>query len=229
VNDCVGIRENTHICLFSIKFRNTCKGNSDLCGIFGCLLREGKVAPIIHEALKRLEYRGYDSVGIATINQGKIAVKKDVGKIGDVHKLLDLNDLQGTIGLGHCRWATHGAPSKNNAHPHLDSSGKVAVVHNGIIENFIQLKEELVTLGHIFVSRTDTEVIPHLIEEELKKGLNFLDSVKETVKRLEGSYALAAIYAGEPTKIVCARQESPLERPPGRPAPSSTITVAATA
>ena len=168
------------------------------------------MAPIIHEALKRLEYRGYDSVGIATVDQEKLYIKKDIGKIDDVHKLLDLDDLPGKVGVGHCRWATHGAPSKINAHPHLDCSGRVAVVHNGIIENFAQLRDELVAKGHVFVSKTDTEVIPHLIEEEMKNGSNFLDGVREALKKLEGSYAIAAIYTGEPRKIVCARDESPL-------------------
>ena len=181
-----------------------------MCGIFGCYLCEGDVAPVIHEALKRLEYRGYDSVGLATVDQGKLYVKKDVGKINEVDKLLDLDDMPGRVGLGHCRWATHGAPSKVNAHPHIDCTGEVAVVHNGIIENFAQLRDELTVKGHEFVSRTDTEVIPHLIEEEMKGGLKLIDAVREAVKKLEGSYAIAVIYAGEPGKVVCARYESPL-------------------
>ena len=181
-----------------------------MCGIFGCLLKSGNAAPIIHEALKRLEYRGYDSVGVATVDQGKLYVKKDAGKIDDVHKLLDLDDLPGSVGVGHTRWATHGAPLKVNAHPHVDCTGKVVVVHNGIIENFAQLRDELTAKGHVFVSRTDTEVIPHMIEEEMKKGLGFVDSVREALKKLEGSYAIAALCTDEPEKIVCARHESPL-------------------
>lgn len=181
-----------------------------LCGIFGCLLNDGKAAPIIHSALKRLEYRGYDSVGEATIYDGSLLVKKDQGKIDDVHKKLDLDDLSGKMGIGHTRWATHGAPSLVNAHPHTDCGNKIAVVHNGIIENFSELKDELSEKGHVFVSRTDTEVIPHLIEENMKSGLNFVESVREAVKRLSGSYALAAICITEPETIVFARNASPL-------------------
>lgn len=140
-----------------------------MCGIFGCILKEGNTAPIIHASLKRLEYRGYDSVGIATIHNSKIYVKKDQGKIDDVHRILDLDDLPGNVGIGHTRWATHGAPLKVNAHPHSDCTGQIVVVHNGIIENFSELKLELENNGHKFVSKTDTEVIAHLIEENLKK------------------------------------------------------------
>lgn len=172
--------------------------------------RDLKVANIIHGALKRLEYRGYDSVGEATVFEGNIYVKKDQGKIDDVHKLLNLDDLPGSIGIGHTRWATHGAPSKINAHPHLDCEEKIAVVHNGIIENFAELKAELESLGHLFKSKTDTEVIPHLIEENLKRGLPLIDAIREALKRLEGSYAIAIITAMEPDKIICARKESPL-------------------
>jgi glucosamine--fructose-6-phosphate aminotransferase (isomerizing) len=183
-----------------------------MCGIFGCIVTEGTAAPLIHESLKRLEYRGYDSVGITTINNGALFTKKEQGKIDDVHRLLNLDDLPGTIGIGHTRWATHGAPLKVNAHPHTDCSGRIVVVHNGIIENFSELKLELVSRGHVFVSKTDTEVIPHLVEETLKDkpGLNLVDAVRETVKRLEGSYALAVVSANEPDKIICARNESPL-------------------
>lgn len=181
-----------------------------MCGIFGCVLSEGKVAPLLHQALKRLEYRGYDSVGEATISDGRIYVKKDAGKIEEVHAIENLDNLPGSVGIGHTRWATHGGPSKINAHPHLDCTGKIAVVHNGIIENFMELKKELTDLGHTFVSKTDTEVIAHLIEEEIKSGIKFVEAVREALKRIEGSYAIAAIYAEEPDLIVCARRESPL-------------------
>ncbi|HUJ84174.1 MAG TPA: glutamine--fructose-6-phosphate transaminase (isomerizing) [Candidatus Acidoferrales bacterium] len=183
-----------------------------MCGIFGCVLTEGNAAPLIHSSLKRLEYRGYDSVGIATIYENKIYLKKDQGKIDDVHKLLNLDDLPGNIGIGHTRWATHGAPLKVNSHPHSDCTGEIMVVHNGIIENFMELRSELENLDHTFVSKTDTEVIPHLIEQTLKQNptLSFADAVQETIKRLEGSYALAVISTKEPDKIICARNESPL-------------------
>jgi glucosamine--fructose-6-phosphate aminotransferase (isomerizing) len=167
-----------------------------MCGIFGCVLKEGNAAPLIHSSLKRLEYRGYDSVGIATLSDGKISIKKD----------------QGQIGIGHTRWATHGAPLKVNSHPHTDCTGEIVVVHNGIIENFLDLKAELQNLGHEFVSKTDTEVMPHLIEEVLKQNphLSLQQAVQEALKRVEGSYAFAIISTREPDKIICARNESPL-------------------
>jgi glucosamine--fructose-6-phosphate aminotransferase (isomerizing) len=183
-----------------------------MCGIFGCILKEGNAAPLIHESLKRLEYRGYDSVGIASIQDGKIYVKKDKGKIDEVHKLLNLDDLPGNVGIGHTRWATHGAPLKVNAHPHSDCTGNLMVVHNGIIENFSELKLELENNGHIFVSKTDTEVIAHLIEEKLEKSpeLDLVTAVMESVRKLDGSYALAVISTREPDKVICARNESPM-------------------
>jgi glucosamine--fructose-6-phosphate aminotransferase (isomerizing) len=183
-----------------------------MCGIFGCILKEGAAAPIIHQALKRLEYRGYDSVGEATIHDGKLYIKKDSGKIDEVHKIHNLDDLPGCIGIGHTRWATHGAPLMINAHPHIDCSGQIAVVHNGIIENFAELKLELEGKGHVFQSRTDTEVIAHLIEEAFRTNpsLKLVEAVLEAVRRLEGSYAIAVISPKEPDKIVCARHESPL-------------------
>ena len=179
-------------------------------GIFGCILKDGNAAPIVHSALKRLEYRGYDSVGEVTLHENKLFIKKDQGKIDDVHKLYDLDDLPGRIGVGHIRWATHGAPYKENAHPHVDCNEHIAVVHNGIIENFMELRRELEEQGHVFRSKTDSEVIPHLIEEKLKEGLLFIDAVRESINRLEGSYAVAIVSTKEPDKILCARRESPL-------------------
>lgn len=183
-----------------------------MCGIFGCVLKESNAAPLIHSCLKRLEYRGYDSVGIATMNDRKITIKKDQGKIDEVHSLLNLDDMVGNSGIGHTRWATHGAPLKINSHPHSDCTGDIAVVHNGIIENFIDLKCELQNLGHIFTSKTDTEVISHLIEEVLKQNphFSFQNAVQESLKRIEGSYAIAIMSTREPDKLICARNESPL-------------------
>ncbi len=183
-----------------------------MCGIFGCVLKEGNAAPIIHTSLKRLEYRGYDSVGIATLNNKEIQIKKDQGKIDEVHQRLDLDNLAGNIGIGHTRWATHGAPLKINSHPHTDCKGNIVVVHNGIIENFLELKTELQNLGHTFVSKTDTEVMPHLIEETQKQNpnLTFEQVIIESLKRIEGSYAFAIISTQEPDKIICARNESPI-------------------
>jgi glutamine---fructose-6-phosphate transaminase (isomerizing) len=183
-----------------------------MCGIFGCVLKEDNAAPLIHSSLKHLEYRGYDSVGIATISEGKIFIKKDAGKIDEVDKIVNLDDMPGRIGIGHTRWATHGAPLKINSHPHTDCKGEIAVVHNGIIENFMELKSELENLGHTFVSKTDTEVMPHLIEETLKQNpkLSLQQAVMESLKRIEGSYAFAIISTREPDNIICARNESPL-------------------
>ena len=182
-----------------------------MCGIFGCVLKGGKAAPIIHQALKRLEYRGYDSVGEATLYNGELYIKKDQGKIDEVHQIINLDDLPGNVGIGHTRWATHGAPLKVNAHPHVDCDGRIAIVHNGIIENFSELKLELENEGHVFRSKTDTEVIVHLIEEAVnKKSLNLEEAVLDAVRRLDGSYAIAVISTLEPNKIVCARNESPL-------------------
>lgn len=181
-----------------------------MCGIFGCISKNEKVAPIILDALKRLEYRGYDSVGQATIHEGKLFIKKDVGKIEKVHKDLNFFEMQGYIGIGHTRWATHGAPSKENAHPHSDCLNEIAIVHNGIIENFIELKTELENNGHVMKSRTDSEVIAHLIEEGMKNGLSLIEAFRNALKKVKGSYGIVAISAKEPDKIVCARKESPL-------------------
>lgn len=183
-----------------------------MCGIFGCILKEKNAAPIIHAALKRLEYRGYDSVGEATLHEGKLHVKKDQGKIDDVHRLRNLDDLPGSIGIGHTRWATHGAPLQVNSHPHTDCNEQIAVVHNGIIENFDELRTDLENHGHTFKSKTDTEVVPHLIEEILRNNpsLGLTGAVAEAVKKLQGSYAIAVISSEEPDKIVCVRNESPL-------------------
>ncbi|UCG36146.1 MAG: glutamine--fructose-6-phosphate transaminase (isomerizing) [Candidatus Bathyarchaeota archaeon] len=192
-----------------------------MCGIFGCVLKSGSAAPIIHSALKRLEYRGYDSVGEATVNMGKLFIKKDAGKIDEVHSLLNLDDLPGEIGIGHTRWATHGAPSRVNSHPHFSCSEppKIAVVHNGIVENFMELKKELDDAGHVFRSKTDTEVIAHLIEENIgEKELAlktpssspFEKAIFNAINRLQGSFAVAVVSSYEPNKVFCARNESPL-------------------
>ena len=179
-----------------------------MCGIVGCVL-DKKAAPTIIESIKKLEYRGYDSVGIATVTD-KINLKKGSGKIKDVNNEIHLTDIEGNTGIAHVRWATHGIPTKENAHPHCDCDEKISVVHNGIIENYQELKEQLIEEGHIFKSDTDTEVIPHLIEKYMKEGQEFLVAVQSTIKRLKGSYALAIISKDEPGKIIGARNESPL-------------------
>jgi glucosamine--fructose-6-phosphate aminotransferase (isomerizing) len=181
-----------------------------LCGIAGVALKSGEVGPIIYECLKRLEYRGYDSVGEAAVINGKITVKKGKGKIDEVEQGLGISKLPAMVGIGHTRWATHGAPSAENAHPHTDCKASVAVVHNGIIENFLQLKQELESAGHVFKSRTDTEVVAHLVEDYLKNGDGFVEATRRAVKRLLGAYALAIISTTDPEKIICVRKESPL-------------------
>jgi len=193
------------------EIRTACAGGMvALCGIFGAVLRTGDAAPVVHRALERLEYRGYDSVGIATISKGGLEVKKDRGSIRDVDLRLHLNEMDGSVGVGHTRWATHGMPSLENAHPHLSCKGDVAVVHNGIIENFLELRRELEGRNHIFRSRTDTEVISHLVEEYLADGEDFAESVRLATRRLEGSFAIAAISTARPGSIVCVKKESPL-------------------
>jgi len=181
-----------------------------VCGIIGIVSNDRHVASLLRECLKRLEYRGYDSVGMTTIYNSTLHTKKDKGKIDEIHQKLNFDTLPGHIGIGHTRWATHGPPSKRNAHPHVDCTRKIAVVHNGIIENFLELRKQLEEKGHVFQSDTDTEVIPHLIEEYIALGYNLADAVREALKQLKGSYAIAVIYAEEPDKIVCARKDSPL-------------------
>ena len=181
-----------------------------MCGIFGSVLKEGRVAPIIYDGLKRLEYRGYDSVGFATIDSGVMQVLKDEGRIDAVVESLGLDKMPGSTGIGHTRWATHGAPEMINAHPHTDCEGRVAVIHNGVIENFMALKEELLNKGHNFTSKTDTEVIAHLIEDEMKGDIGLGEAVLRALRYLEGSYAIAVVSSAEPDKIYCARNESPL-------------------
>ncbi len=183
---------------------------TSMCGIAAAALKTGNVGPVLYDSLKRLEYRGYDSVGEASVNGRRIIVKKDKGKIDEVERELRISDLTGLIGIGHTRWATHGAPSQENAHPHTDCRDQVAIVHNGIIENFMQLKQELEAAGHQFKSRTDTEVVAHLVEENLKAGIGFVEAVRSAAKRLTGAYALALICSLEPDKVVCVRKESPL-------------------
>jgi len=179
-----------------------------LCGIVG-YIGGRPAAPLLLDALKRLEYRGYDSAGIVTISDG-LHVKKDKGKIDEIHSKLNLADMPGTAGIGHTRWATHGMPSQANAHPHLDKARTIAVVHNGIIENYVELRKFLIKQGYKFKSETDTEVVPHLINYFMKKGKKFEEAVRLATERLKGSYALAIAYVAEPDKIIAVRKESPL-------------------
>ncbi len=182
-----------------------------MCGIFGCVLHDGKqAAPLIHSALKRLEYRGYDSVGQVTVEGNRLFVKKDRGRLEEVDAKFDLDDMAGPTGVGHTRWATHGRPAQENSHPHTDCNSTIAVVHNGIIENYLEIKRELEEKGHRFLSRTDTEVVPHLVEQYVKDGLSLEEAFRKTVNRLEGAYSLVLTSTRNPKTIMCARQESPL-------------------
>ena len=182
-----------------------------MCGIVGCILKdEEDVAPILFDCISKLEYRGYDSIGLATFDDGKIHIKKDKGKIDEVNRSLDLEDMPGNFGIAHVRWATHGDPSKLNSHPHVDEDNTVAVVHNGIIENYLEIKEKLILEGHVFKSDTDTEVIPHLIQKFMAEKFDLEHAVRKTIDVIEGAYAIAAISINEPDKIVATRKDSPL-------------------
>lgn len=182
-----------------------------MCGIIGVVQKRGDVAPFIHQALKRLEYRGYDSVGVTTIKDQKLYIKKDKGKVEEVHRKLNLDEMPGCIGIGHTRWATHGIPSMLNSHPHFDCNNEIAVIHNGVIDNFLELREELSAKGHKFKSETDTEIIPHMLEDYMKDGLDLVEAVKEVTKRIKGTYAIVVMSTKEEEKkIVCTRDGNPL-------------------
>ncbi|MFW6150338.1 MAG: glutamine--fructose-6-phosphate transaminase (isomerizing) [Chloroflexota bacterium] len=181
-----------------------------MCGIIGYCGKRA-AAPIIFEALKSLEYRGYDSAGVACVCNGELLIRKGAGTVDHVNLVHGMDSLGGYTAIGHTRWATHGGVSDANAHPHTDCTGRVAVAHNGIIENYHQLRRELAAKGHRFASETDTEVIPHLIEDELTAGAGTLEqAVLNATHRLEGSYAFAAVYLDEPEKIVGTRKGNPL-------------------
>jgi glucosamine--fructose-6-phosphate aminotransferase (isomerizing) len=181
-----------------------------MCGIIG-YIGEREAQPILLNGLKRLEYRGYDSCGLVTYLEKKssLSVRKLPGKVRDLENLLKKKPLSGKNGLSHCRWATHGEPNQINAHPHLDCRGEIAVVHNGIIENYAQLKNELIKEGHKFISQTDTEVIVHLVEK-FSKNSNLEETVRIAVSRLEGTFAIGVISTREPDKLIGARLGSPL-------------------
>jgi glucosamine--fructose-6-phosphate aminotransferase (isomerizing) len=178
-----------------------------MCGIIG-IAGTRDVAPLIVDALKRLEYRGYDSAGVATLNRGRLDRRRSPGKLSQLVGVLAENPLPGFTGIGHTRWATHGAATELNAHPH--ASSRVALVHNGIIENFRELREELRAAGHRFESETDTEVAVHLITQYLDEGLSPEDAAKKAVKRLEGAFAMVMIFKGEEQLLIAARRGSPL-------------------
>ena len=166
--------------------------------------------PVVLEALKCLEYRGYDSAGVASLCDGQLLIRKDAGKVEEVIQKHKLADLPGHVAIGHTRWATHGGVTQFNAHPHADCSGRLAVVHNGIIENSQELRQELTRRGHRFASETDTEVIPHLLEDELKNGHSLEQAALNTAAKLEGSYAFVVVSLDDPGKIIGTRRGNPL-------------------
>jgi len=180
-----------------------------MCGIIG-VTSSKRVAPMLTQGVRRLEYRGYDSVGLATLADGGITVRKGVGKVDEVDKKLDFASAPGNTGIAHCRWGTHGGITQANAHPHLSPYGRVAVVHNGIIENYLEIKQELEGLGHAFVSDTDTEVVAHLIERELDTADSLRQAVQRASARLVGSYALGVVSHEYPDTLIATRNESPL-------------------
>ncbi|PYX57312.1 MAG: glutamine--fructose-6-phosphate transaminase (isomerizing) [Acidobacteria bacterium] len=185
-----------------------------MCGIVGYVGKK-PVVPVILEGLRRLEYRGYDSAGIAVAGNGDgLQIRRAEGKLRNLEEVIRLKPLDGTYGIGHTRWATHGRPTEENAHPHRDCTGKIVVVHNGIVENYLSLKKKLIEEGHVFTTETDTEVIAHLVEKYLVKTGNgkrpaLEEAVRKTVKQLTGVFALAVISVDEPNKIVAARNGPP--------------------
>ena len=185
-----------------------------MCGIVGYIGNK-KASPILINGLLRLEYRGYDSAGIATMENDTIKVMKNKGRVNNLYELDGIDKLVGTIGIAHTRWATHGKPSKENSHPHMDNSNSFAVVHNGIIENYNELKNMLIEKGYSFKSATDTEVIPNLIhyyynEDKIEDDKKILRAVKNTCKDLKGSYALEILSVYNKDKMIVVRKDSPL-------------------
>lgn len=179
-----------------------------MCGIVGYIGEPSRTATVIYDGLTRLEYRGYDSAGISVVAKGATTTIRCEGKLENLRKKLDDSDISGSVGIGHTRWATHGRPEERNAHPH--SSGPVSIVHNGIIENYVELKEELSGKGYKFNSDTDSEVLAHLIHSYTENGLDLEESVKQALGRVEGSYAIAVVSEKDPGRIVISRKFSPL-------------------
>jgi glucosamine--fructose-6-phosphate aminotransferase (isomerizing) len=179
-----------------------------MCGIIG-YIGQRQVVPLIIEGLRKLEYRGYDSAGIAVVNNGELSIRRSAGKLGNLETALAADPLSGEYGLGHTRWATHGRPTEENAHPHRDCKGRIVVVHNGIIENYLELKRELQSQGHTFVTETDTEVVAHLVEREWKDdGLD--GAVRRAMTHLRGLFALVLLSADDPQKLVAVRNGPPV-------------------
>lgn len=181
-----------------------------MCGIVGYVGNK-QVVPLIIDGLRKLEYRGYDSAGIAVVDENhELSMRRAEGKLRNLEECIRLNPLDGNYGIGHTRWATHGRPTEENAHPHRDCTERIVVVHNGIIENYLKLKDDLRAKGHTFKTETDTEIIAHLIEEHLKSGITFEEAVRATVKQLHGIFALSIVSADEPDTIIAVREGAPV-------------------
>jgi glutamine---fructose-6-phosphate transaminase (isomerizing) len=178
-----------------------------MCGIVG-YIGHREAAPLILDSLRKLEYRGYDSAGIAVLNDGQVTIRRCEGKLNNLETMLNRQPLTGTIGIGHTRWATHGRPSETNAHPHR--AGDVVVVHNGIIENYLELKEQLGERGTHFSSETDTEIVAHLVAEKVERGMDFLEAVRRTLREIHGSYALLFLNRRDPRRLIVAKNSTPI-------------------
>src|SRR5262245_61632860 len=178
-----------------------------MCGIVG-YIGPKNASEILVEGLRKLEYRGYDSAGVAVLNGQGIDLRRSPGKLSNLEGVLKKQPVQGMLGLGHTRWATHGRPSEENAHPHTCCKNKIVVVHNGIIENYVELKKNLIAKGHTFKSQTDTEVIAHLVEDNNKGDLR--QAVLQTIKQVHGSYGMGVLSADDPGRFFAARKDSPL-------------------
>jgi glucosamine--fructose-6-phosphate aminotransferase (isomerizing) len=178
-----------------------------MCGIVGYIGKRD-AAPLIVESLRKLEYRGYDSAGVAVLSDGHIAVRRCEGKLKNLESMLERQPIAGTVGIGHTRWATHGRPSETNAHPHR--AGDVVVVHNGIIENYLELKEQLTKRGVKFTSETDTEIVAHLVAEKVEKGVDFLEAVRKSLREIRGSYALLFLNQRDPKRLIVAKNSTPI-------------------
>ncbi|HKY07325.1 MAG TPA: glutamine--fructose-6-phosphate transaminase (isomerizing) [Candidatus Binatia bacterium] len=178
-----------------------------MCGIVG-YIGHRDAAPLILESLRKLEYRGYDSAGIAVLQDGQVTIRRCEGKLGNLDTMLQRQPMTGAVGIGHTRWATHGRPSETNAHPHR--AGDVVVVHNGIIENYLELKEQLSKRGVQFSSETDSEIVAHLVAEKVERGVDFLDAVRRTLREIHGSYALLFLNRRDPTRLIVAKNSTPI-------------------
>jgi glucosamine--fructose-6-phosphate aminotransferase (isomerizing) len=178
-----------------------------MCGIIGYMGPKSLI-PVLVDGLKKLEYRGYDSAGVAVVSEGRVLIRRVLGKIGVLEESLRQTPLDGAYGLGHTRWATHGRPSEANAHPHVDCTGDLVIVHNGIIENYLALKKTLKSEGHVFRTETDTEIIAHLVEKHFHGSLE--EAVRAALTEMEGAFAVGALSAKDPGKIVVAKMGPPL-------------------